>query len=180
MTLSYRRMTCLNESVRLLSLSAFFLLTSCVLTSSSIEREIRKQYELLERAYVAQDLAAVMASRDASLQVIVPGTDGEIENYEQTAQLMRRWFAENKPPIDVRYIIESIEVRSSDEVSARVLQRGSRYREGPDGLRHVKHEVRQRETWIRTAFGWKVRRIDEIDLANRKVWVNGRSPLEDQ
>ena len=122
-----------------------------------------------------------MASRDPNLETVVPGADGEIENYEQTAELMRRWFSENRPPIEVRYVIEAIEVRSPDEVAVRVLQRGSRYREGNDGLRHVQHEVRQRETWIRTASGWKVRRIDDIDLANRKVWVNGKSiPLKDQ
>jgi hypothetical protein len=180
MTASCRR-TFLHESIGLLGLSAVFLLAACVFTSGAVEREIRTQYKMLERAYAAQDLAAVMASRDASLQVIIPGTAGEVENYEQTAQLMRRWFAENKPPIDVRYIIESVEVHSSDEVAVRVLQRGSRYRESNGGLRHVKHEVRQRETWVRTASGWKVRRIDDIDLSNRKVWVNGRSiPLADQ
>ncbi len=171
----------LKNGAPLLAFPVWFLLATCASVDVDIEREIRAQYDLLERAYAAQDLAAVMGTRDASLEVIVPGTDGETENHEQTARLMQRWFAENKPPIEVRYVIESMEVRSADEVLVRVLQRGSRYREGNDGLRHVRHEVRQRETWIRTASGWKVRRIDDIDLANRKVWVNGRPiPLADQ
>jgi ketosteroid isomerase-like protein len=160
---------------------AAVVLASCVSPSSSIEREIRAQYDRIERAYAAQDLDAVMASRHADVETVVPMSEGEIEGYDQQLRLMQRWFNENKPPIDVRYSIESIDVRSADEVAVRVLQRGSRYREMDGQRRHVRHEVRQRETWIRTPAGWKVRRIDDIDLLNRRVWIDGRSiPLAEQ
>jgi hypothetical protein len=38
---------------------------------------------------------------------------------------------------------------------------------------HVRHVVQQRETWVRTANGWKIRMVDQIDLANRKRWIDG-------
>jgi hypothetical protein len=94
---------------------------------------------------------------------------------------MRRWFELNKPPIQLHVTIESIEIRSMDEAAVRVLQRASRFQQRNDGLHHVQHEVRQREIWIQTASGWKVKKIDEIDLANRKVWDNDKAiPLADQ
>lgn len=31
----------------------------------------------------------------------------------------------------------------------------------------------QRETWIRIARGWRLRMVDEIDLVNRKRWIDG-------
>lgn len=158
-----------------------FLLSACASGTDSIAKVIRARYASLDRAYAAQNFDAVMALRHPDLEVVDPGAEGGIETYEQYAGLMRRWFAENKPPIDVRHVIESIEVRSPDEVAVRVVQRGSRYRGEGESFRHVVHEVRQRETWVRGASGWQVRKIDEIDLANRKVWVNGTPiPLENQ
>lgn len=89
------------------------------------------------------------------------------------AEYTRRWFATNKPPITTELKIVSAEVRSGDEVVVRVLQKASRYQERDGKLRHVRHEVVQRETWVRPPAGWRIRKVDEIDLANRKRWIDG-------
>ena len=182
MTASSKRstMSALLVSV-FMSAMLTFIFSGCRSAPDSIEEQIRNEYAKIERAYASQDFDGLMASRDHDLVVVVPESNGEIENYERTAQIMRRWFAENKPPISVQYEIESMDIGSLDKVVVRVVQKGSRYRGEGSEYRHVTHEVRQRETWIRGADGWKVRRIDEIDYAHRKVWVNGRPiPLDQQ
>jgi hypothetical protein len=163
-----------------LTLFVIFTFVACVAPSTNAERDIRSRYDEIERAYAARDVDTVLASLDRGLEVI--GPDGEHEDYARRAELIRQWFARNEPPIDFRITIEAMDVRADGEVAVRVLERVSRY-QARDGGRpaHVVHEVRQRETWIRTAAGWKRKRIDEIDYENRKVWVDGVAvPLEKQ
>lgn len=171
----------MKVNARSLTFCLLVVFSACIHAPTQVEREIRAAYKQLERAYTRQDFDGIMATRDRDLVVVVPEGVNRIETYEETAGLMRKWFSMNKPPIELRYIIESITVHSPDEAVVRVLQRGSRYQERDGHMAHVKHEVRQRETWIRTSSGWKVRKIDEIDLASRKVWEDGRSiPLSEQ
>jgi hypothetical protein len=74
---------------RLLAVAAVVLLTSCATASEAAEREIRAQYDKVERAFEAQDIDAVLSVRD--------------------------------PPAE----------------------------------------------------GWKIRKVDQIDLKNRKRWIDG-------
>ena len=150
---------------------ALLLLASCVSTSTSPEREIRAQYDALERALAARDIAAILATRDPAFETF--GPEGQRDDFARMAEYTRRWFEQNKDPIETHMTIESIEQRSPDEVAVRVLQRASRYQERDGRLRRVEHEVRQRETWIRTPAGWRLRKVDEIDLKNRKRWIDG-------
>lgn len=152
-------------------LLAVLLLVSCASATGSAERAIRAQYDVLERATAKGDVATFIGMRDPSFEVF--GPQGQHDNFERMAEYSRQWFTTNKPPIVVRFTIESIEHRSPDEAAVRVLQRASRYQERDGKLRHVEHEVRQRETWIRTPQGWRLRKVDEIDLANRKRWIDG-------
>jgi hypothetical protein len=149
--------------------AVLLLLVSCA--STSVENEIRAQYDILERAFEAQDIPAILATRDPSFETV--GPEGQRDDFARMAEYTRRWFAMNKPPITTKITIESLEQRSPDEVAVRVLQRASRYQERDGRLRKVEHEVRQRETWIRTPSGWKLRKVDEIDLKNRKRWIDG-------
>jgi hypothetical protein len=152
--------------------AAALLAASCTNATNSVERQIRSQYDVLERAFAQQDVAAILATRDPNLEVI--GPQGQRDDFARMAVYTRQWFVTNKPPIDVRFTIESIQVISPNEAAVRVLQRASRYQERDGKLRHVEHEVRQRETWIRTPTGWKMRKVDDIDLANRKRWIDGK------
>jgi ketosteroid isomerase-like protein len=164
-----------------LTLVATLFAVRCASTAAATERQLRAEYDSLERAYAAQDLSAILATRAEGFEVVDPVDVNDSLNYEKFVEAMRRWLDLNKPPIDFRITIESIEIRSPDEAAVRVLQRASRYQQKDDGLHHVEHEVRQRETWVRTVSGWKVKKIDEIDLANRKVWDDGKAiPLADQ
>ena len=154
-----------------LAFLAALLLSGCASASDTAAREIRAQYDILERAFAARDEATIVGMRDQNLEVI--GPNGQHDDFAKMAEYTRQWFILNKPPIETRMTIESIEMKSPDEAAVRVLQRASRYQERDGKLRRVEHEVRQRETWIRTAAGWKIRKVDEIDLAHRKRWIDG-------
>lgn len=147
------------------------LLTCCASATNSAELAIRAQYDVLEVAFAKGDVATILATRDRAFEVF--GPQGQHDDFERMAEYTRQWFVTNKPPIEVRFTIESIELRSPDEAAVRVRQRASRYQEREGTLRRVEHEVVQRETWIRTPAGWRLRKVDEIDLANRKRWIDG-------
>ena|ERR1041385_158692 len=153
---------------------ALVLLAACTSVSprDTAEREIRAQYGALERAYAARDIPAILALRDKNFETF--GPQGQHDDYARMAEYTRQWFALNKPPIKSRFTIESIEMKSPDEAAVRVLQWASRYQERDGKLRLVEHEVRQRETWVRTPQGWRIRKVDDIDLAHRKRWIDGK------
>ena len=153
---------------------ALVLLAACTSVSprDTAEREIRAQYDALERAYAARDIPAILALRDKNFETF--GPQGQHDDYARMAEYTRQWFALNKPPIKSRFTIESIEMKSPDEAAVRVLQWASRYQERDGKLRLVEHEVRQRETWVRTPQGWRIRKVDDIDLAHRKRWIDGK------
>lgn len=158
---------------RLLAFAAILSFAACASSrNADIERQIRAQYDVLERAFDARDIDTILSTRDPGLVVNAP--DGARQDFAQMAEYTRNWFVLNKPPIDVRITIESIEVRSPNEAAVHVLQRASRYQEREGKLRHVEHEVRQRETWVRTPSGWKMKGVDQIDLAHRKRWIDGQ------
>jgi ketosteroid isomerase-like protein len=156
---------------RILAVAAVILFTSCVTATQSAEREIRAQYDKLERAFAAQDMAAILSVRHPDLEVF--GPDGQYDDYARMAEYTRQWLITNKPPIETRFTMLSTEVISPDAIAVHVLQRASRYQEREGKLRRVEHEVTQRETWVRTADGWKMRKVDQIDLKNRKRWIDG-------
>jgi len=132
---------------------------------------IRAQYDVLERASASRDVDAMLAVRDPRLEVF--GPNGQHDDFARMAEYTRQWFVTNKPPIEVHFTIESIDFLAPDEAAVHVLQRASRVQVIDGKERHVEHEVRQRETWVRTPDGWKLRKVDEIDLAHRKRWVDG-------
>lgn len=155
-----------------LRLLPILLVCACASASATARREIESRYEALAGAFAARDEAAVIAMRDPAFEVF--GPQGQHDDYARMAEYTRQWFVTNKPPIEVRFTIESFELRSPREAVVRVLQRASRYQEREGRLRRVEHEVRQRETWIRTPAGWRLRKVDAIDLANRKQWIDGQ------
>ena len=159
------------------------LLVSCVLLLISAcagtpdegrtRREIQAEYDKLAAAYNRADVDAILSFRTPDFETLPPSGEYQRMDAAQMRQYTHDWFNLNKPPIEVRFTVESIEMRSKDEAAVKVLQWASRYQDR-DGKRvHVEHEVRQRETWQRTPAGWKVRMVDQIDIPNRKRWIDG-------
>lgn len=153
-------------------LIALFLIAACATSrDEQIKRDIRAQYDKLERAFEARDMNAILALRHPDLQTFPP--NGPPNNYAEMAEYTRQWLTNNKPPIEVSFELTSFDIKSPDEVAVMTIQRASRYQEREGKLRRVQHEVTQRETWVRTPDGWKMRKVDQIDLAHRKRWIDG-------
>ena len=159
--------------MRRIVLAAILVIAACASTREvRVRNEIQAQYDKLGAAFDRQDIDAVLSFRLPTFETF--GPQGQHNTAVEMAEYTRNWLmVQNKPPIDVKMTVQSIELRSPTEAAVKVLQRASRYQDR-DGKRvHVVHEVVQRETWQRTPQGWKLRMVDQIDLANRKRWVDG-------
>ena len=109
------------------------------------------EYDKLERAFAAGDTDAIFALRSLDFETFAP--DGHHDSAENMKKYTRQWFENNQPPIEVHFTLTSFDIRSPNEVAVMTIQRASRYQRRDEKLRHVEHEVRQRETWVRTTDG---------------------------
>ena len=133
-------------------------------------REIRRQYDLLDQAYERQDIDAVLALRSPQFETV--GPDGRHNTAAEMAEYTRNWLLQNKPPIVSRFDLLGFTMNGPDEVKVATLQRVSRYREIDGKLRHVEHDVKQDETWVRTPAGWRLRKVENV--RDRHRWVDGQ------
>jgi Domain of unknown function (DUF4440) len=135
---------------------------------------------------VRQELEAVFARRvqavknkDAETQISQVSPDysasrpnGQTLNYEQIANYMRRGADQFVAVTYLSITIEGLTIRDNEAlVDAR--QRFARTQRLRDGNIHcVVTGVLQRETWVRTSEGWKLRRVD--NLREQSMIVDGR------
>ncbi|HET6360713.1 MAG TPA: nuclear transport factor 2 family protein [Gemmatimonadota bacterium] len=135
--------------------------------TSAVRREIEQWYDDNERAFLAEDIDAIMALRTEDFHAV--GPDGTVrdraamENY--TIGLLNgieRW-------ISMDFEIDSLEV-TGDSSRAVVRQHLVRMALRPDGLvHHVETWATQNETWRRTPDGWKLYRVDSVRDQRRLV-----------
>jgi hypothetical protein len=151
-------------------IAILLLLVGCATSAEErTRREIQAQYDRLAEAFSREDLDAVLSFRTPDFRTI--GPDGRHLDYAAMADYSRGWFELNHPPIDIRIAIQDIELRGRDEAVVTVLQEGSRRQPVEGTMRTVRHSVTQRETWVRTPAGWRVRMVDQV--RDQKRWVDG-------
>jgi ketosteroid isomerase-like protein len=150
------------------------VLAACATTPAPrVHDQIQAEYDKLAAAFERQDVDGVLSFRAPDFHTIPPN-GGPPDTYEAMANYTRNWLlVQNKPPIEVDFTVLSIEMQSPDIAAVKVLQKASRYQDREGKRVHVRHEVTQRETWRRTPQGWKIFKVDQIDLAGRKRWVDG-------
>ena len=135
--------------------------------TSAVRRDIEQWYEENKRAFLAEDVDAIMALRTEDFHTVTPnGTVNDraaMENY--TIGLLNgidRW-------ISMDFDIDSLEV-TGDMARAVVRQQLVRMALRPDGLvHHVETWAAQNETWRRTPEGWKLHRVDSVRDQRRLV-----------
>jgi ketosteroid isomerase-like protein len=135
--------------------------------TSAVRREIEQWYEENTRAFLAEDVDAIMALRTEDYHAVAP--DGsvrdraEMEHY--TVGLLNgidRW-------ISLSFDIDSLEV-TGDLARAVVRQHLVRMALRSDGLvHHLETWATQRETWRRTPDGWKLYRVDSVRDQRRLI-----------
>jgi ketosteroid isomerase-like protein len=128
--------------------------------SKPVRKAIEDWYVRNMDAFKAKDVTAIMALRTDDFHTITP--DGKV-NTRADMQARTTSFLERIDHfISQDNQIGTIEVEG-DLASADVTQKTVRMQRFPDGTLHkVEAGAVQRETWRKTAEGWKLYRVDNI------------------
>jgi ketosteroid isomerase-like protein len=160
--------------------SAALFLCGCVMAApdagsdeSSLARSLRKEiegaYERMHEALRSGDPTRVMALRTDNIEAILP--DGTVRDSRQMNEATENLLENVQEWIAMSDDILNLEA-SGYEVGATVRQHSIRMMRRPDGVRRVENWVVQRETWVKTPDGWRMRRVD--DIRDQCVLVDGR------
>ncbi|HEX6187040.1 MAG TPA: nuclear transport factor 2 family protein [Pyrinomonadaceae bacterium] len=128
--------------------------------SKPVRKAIEDWYARNMAAFRARDVAAIMALRTENFHTITP--DGRVNTRADMETRTRLFLDRIDHFISQDNQIGTIEV-DGDVASADIAQRTVRMQRFPDGTLHkVESAVVQRETWKKTAEGWKLYRVDSI------------------
>lgn len=132
--------------------------------SKPVRKAIEDWYARNMAAFKAKDLAAIMALRAADFHTITP--DGTVNTRADMETRTRLFLERIDHFISQDNQIGTIELEG-DVASADIAQKTVRMQRFPDGTLHkVESAVVQRETWKKTAEGWKLYRVDNIRDGN--------------
>ena len=137
-----------------------------------IRRQLAARYAENEAGFFARDPDRVMRLRHPAFHTITP--EGNVSNREQMYERTRAFIARIERFDSLAETITGLTL-AGDTAHAIVLQRTVRQQRFPDGLLHeVRTSVVQRESWVRTAQGWLLWRVDQIQPG--ETLVDGRPP----
>lgn len=139
--------------------------------TATVRRELEAQYRKLSEAHDRRDLEAIVALKTPDFHSIFP--DGRVGDAPTMREYSHGFLAANEPPYDIRITIRSLAVSDNRLIAvAEVLQEATRYRDLAGRRRKVDTSVLQRETWSRTADGWKLKVVDSV--RDQKRFVEGK------
>jgi ketosteroid isomerase-like protein len=138
--------------------------------AATIRQQLERQYELNRQAFLKEDLDAIMALRTDDFHTVGP------DNQTRDRAWMRQYTEGLLNGIErwneLTFAIDSLEI-VGDEARAIVRQHLDRMALRPDGkVHHVETWATQREIWLRTPAGWKLRRVDSVH--DRRRLVDGK------
>jgi hypothetical protein len=138
-------------------------------SDSVVRRALEAAYERNRRALLARDPAAVVALRTPDFEVTTP--DGATHDAAEMAGFTRNLLANVEGWEALSFDIDSI-ARRGGEAAAEVRQHSIRLMRRPEGkIQKVENWVTQRETWVSTPQGWRIRRVDNI--RDQRVLIDG-------
>lgn len=133
--------------------------------SKPVRRALEEQYAKIAEAQRNKDIEALRSLRTPDFAAHMP--NGETWDLDQSLNYSKRAFEQVQSIIALSNIIESLTVNGQEAVAV-VHQQWSRMQMKKGKLRRVDTNAVQRETWIRTPDGWKLKLIDEIHPG---VWL---------
>lgn len=143
-----------------------FLVTLARASSSSpdqvdaVREELKARYAENEAGFFARDPDRVMRLRHPEFHTITP--DGKVSDREQMYQRTRDFIGRIERFDSLSETIVGLTLEG-DTAHAMVDQRTVRQQRLADGTLHeVRTSVVQRESWKKTAEGWMLWRVDEI------------------
>jgi hypothetical protein len=152
-----------------------FLLVGTVAAQEQDDAEVRKelelQYKKLAEAHDKKDLKTIASLKTQDFHAIFP--DGRVGDVRMMEQYTKQFIEINKPPFNIRNTIQKLSVSENKLVAvAEVFQEASRARELAGKVRKVDTSVVQRETWVKTPDGWKLKLVDNV--RDQKRFVDGK------
>jgi hypothetical protein len=125
-----------------------------------VKRELEARYAENEAGFFAKDPDRVMRLRHPEFHTITP--DGKVNTREQMYQRTRDFIGRIEKFDSLSETITALTLEG-DTALAIVDQRTVRQQRFPDGTLHeVRTSVTQRESWKKTAEGWLMWRVDQI------------------
>jgi ketosteroid isomerase-like protein len=138
--------------------------------SKPVRKAIEEWYERNIAAFNAKDVAAIMELRTDDFHTITP--DGKVNTRSDMEERTRLFVGRIDYFISQDFKIGTIELEG-DLASAYITQRTVRMQRFPDGTLHkVEAGAVQRESWKKTAAGWKLYRVDNI--RDDGLWVDDK------
>ena len=143
--------------------------SATTVSEASARAALEAAYERNRQALLARDADAVIALRTADFVVTTP--DGSTHDAQEMADFTRNLLASVERWDALSFEILSIAV-AGDEAAADVRQQSIRLMRRPGGVTQlVENWVTQRETWRRSAAGWRIARVDNI--RDQRVLIDG-------
>ena len=133
--------------------------------SKPVRRALEAQYRKIAAAQNNKDIDALRSLRTSDFTVKMP--NGETWDLETSLNYSKRGFEQVQSINSISNTIESLTV-NGDEAVAVVRQQWSRMQTMKGKLRRVETSAVQRETWVNTPDGWKLKLIDDIHPG---VWI---------
>ena len=128
--------------------------------SKPVRKAIEDWYARNVEGFKAKDVAAIMALRTDDFHTLTP--DGKVNTRADMEAYTRQFLGRIDHFISLDFQIGTIEVQGN-LASADVTQKTVRMQRFPDGTLHkVEAGAVQRETWKKTAEGWKMYKVDNI------------------
>ena len=128
--------------------------------SKPVRKAIEDWYARNMAAFEAKDVPAIMALRTEDFHTITP--DGKVNTRADMETRTKVLLERIDHFISQDNQIGTIEVEG-DLASADITQKTVRMQRSPDGTLHkIESAAVQRETWKKTAEGWKLYRVDNI------------------
>jgi hypothetical protein len=138
---------------------------------AAVRKELELQYKKLAEAHDRKDLKTIASLKTLDFHAIFP--DGRVGDVRQMEQYTRQFIEINQPPFNIRNTIQKLTVSENKLIAvAEVFQEASRTRELAGKVRKVDTSVMQRETWVKTLEGWKLKSVDNV--RDQKRFVDGK------
>ena len=160
-------------TITLLTLVVVLISVRVVLAQddAAVQKELDAQYLKLAEAHDRRDLKAIVGLKTPDFHAIFP--DGRVGDSKSMEQYSRQFLEGNLPPYNIRVTIQKLTVSDNKLVAvAEVFQEATRYRELAGKRRRVDTSVLQRETWVKTTDGWKLKSVDNV--RDQKRFVDGK------
>ena len=127
--------------------------------SKPVRRALEAQYALIAEAQKTEDIDALRSLRTPDFTAKMP--NGETWDLETSLNYSRRGFEQIQSIISISNTIQSLDVKGDTAVAV-VNQQWSRMQAMKGKLRLVETSAVQRETWVNTPDGWKLKLIDDV------------------